>query len=170
MTGLDFDTGYNVVLQSLLPFNNSPFAVYGEINYHSFLGKGTMVVFTPNMNPIPPNPIDVQSSFNIVNSNIGLKYELLDKPISPFLSSGVVVSYLSKIKITSLTNDSFKFTLLKERIRFGISLGAGLNYKISSKILIGVSLKYVINNVFSTGDLQEEINMLTTDLLIYYSL
>ncbi|RLD16983.1 hypothetical protein DRI50_00550 [candidate division KSB1 bacterium] len=170
LTGLDFDIGYNVVLQSLFQFNNSPFAVYGEINYNSFLGKGTMVVFTPRMNPIPPNPIDVQSSFNIVNSNIGLKYELLDKSIIPFLSSGIVVSYLSKVKITSITNDSFKFTMLKERIRFGISLGAGLNYKISSKILIGVSSKYIINNIFSKGDLKEEINILTTDLFIHYSL
>ena len=169
LSGLDFNQEYHLSLKFRLVFDQSPISLYSEVNYNSLTGNGSILIFTPRANPFPPKPINVKSNATNINTCLGIEYKLLKKSIIPILSGGIAVNYLSEVKIESLSGNWFKYTVLKERVRFGIAGGIGLDYRIQDNLTIGISARYIMNNLFSKNDLSEELNTLTLGLFVFYS-
>jgi hypothetical protein len=168
--GLDFNSEYNLNIKTLLNLKNTPFCFSTEISYSSLIGKGTMtIILNPASSYLPP-PQKAESSYHILNSCFDVEYELLSKNIIPFLSGGIVLSHLGDIKVKSTENESYQTTIQDGGIRLGLDFGAGIYFKCHSKVVVGISSKYTMNNLVGQKETEEELNTIKTNFNVLFEL
>ncbi len=169
-SGLDFNSEYNLEIKARFGLKNNPIRFVTEISYYSLTGKGTIKICPSPESSYAALPQKAKSSCHLLNGCLGVEYELLSKNIIPFLSGGIVLSYLGDIKVTSIENDTYQTTIQEEGIRLGVDFGTGIYFKCHSKALVGVSLKYTMNNLVNRNEGEEKLNTIKTDLNVLYKL
>jgi hypothetical protein len=159
LTGLDFNSGYNLGFNFRLLFENSHFSILGGIDYNSLIGKGKMLTPSLSMNPIGPKPTESESHISYYNYSLGIEYGLLKGSIIPVLSSSIIINNIMDIMIHSSHSNSFEYKVMEGGARYGVSVGMGIYYKLISKVLLNVTSSYTFNNLIG----KKEINV-TSDI------
>ncbi|MBU0558755.1 MAG: hypothetical protein KKD86_06415 [Bacteroidetes bacterium] len=168
--GLNFNSEYNLNLKARLFFPNNPFIIYSEVSYNSLIGEGMVrkVYSDPPMPYIPPLQKS-ESKSNLVNVSLGIEYEFFNKSITPFLSSGIVLSYLGDINVETMDNN-YEGKIMEGGIRYGFEIGLGVYYNFYDNFLIGISSQYSMNNLIGKKEAEENINTVKTNINILYEL
>lgn len=187
LTGFDFNSGYNLGIKFRLLFEKSHFSIYAAIDYNSLIGKGKMLMPSLAMNPFGPKPTEIESHISFYNYSLGIEYGLLKRPIIPVLSGGIIINNLMDVMIHDSQNNPFEYKVMDGGARYGFSLGAGLYYRVISKVVINITSRYTLNNLIGKKEInvtsgytinnligkkekEENINTVKTDLNIFFEL
>ena len=169
-SGLNFNSENNIEIKARLGLKNSPLRFATEISYHSLTGKGTIKICLAPESSYAAPPQKTKSSCHLLNGCLGAEYELSTKNIIPVLSGGIVLSHLGDIEVKSIENNMYQTTIQNGGIRMGLDFGAGVYFKCHSKVLVGISSKFTMNNLVNRNDGEEKLNTIKTNLNVLYEL
>ena len=168
--GLDFNSEYNINMKARLYIPKNPFNIYSEVSYNSLIGEGMLrrMYSDPPMQFLP-SLRKSESRCNLFNLCLGIEYEFLNKAITPFLSSGIILSYLGDISV-KIMGDDYEYKIMEGGIRYGFEIGLGVYYKLYNNFLIDCSSKYSLDNLMNRNEFEEYLNTIKTNINILYEL
>ena len=168
--GLDFNSEYHVSINARILCDGKPIVIYSDVNYLSLSGKGRMTIIPDPVSSYQPPSYQVKSECNLSNLSIGIEYKISKKQYVPILSCGILLNYLSDVKIKSQKDPDFQHTIMNSGIRCSLCTGMGLYYQTNTSWTIGITTQYVWMNLTKQKRSEALVQMLETRLILFYTL
>ncbi len=156
--GLGFDSEYLLGGKAKFGLPIIPLNIVGSVYYHSFDGEA--------------KSINTETSASLLSIGIGAEWGIIPGPVSPYVGLDFLINSFGDVEIKDANG---KHT---EEIgsRYGIGIGAGVDFKLLPKVDIDLCAKYNFNNLLGKDDKEwakalitgDEDNMNTFDITVNF--
>jgi len=175
--GLGLDNLHQISAKLKYDLNVLPIYMTADLSYYS---GGNNFTFLGSVNLYNSSLTDIylESSIHIYSLGFGIEYPFQLNDFIPYLSVSFLANYFD-LSVNQTPEPDHIFTLARPNfessIKLGLSLGAGLDYKLYKNILLGLSLKYNFMNLSGKEDIlfwikEDDINMFNISLNVLYNL
>ncbi|MBI9072231.1 MAG: outer membrane beta-barrel protein [Melioribacteraceae bacterium] len=158
MPDLDNNLHYGVKAKLSLPM--LPLKIQAHVIYTSFEGSG---------NAIPPifsslTKTDVKVETSLLSIGIGGEWALIPGPVQPYIAADFLISSFGD---TDISYSNIYDVSTSGESRYGLGIGAGVDFKLLPTIDVDLTLKYNFNNLIGKEDWEDNFNTinLTANIL-----
>ncbi|MFA4839784.1 MAG: hypothetical protein WC703_09950 [Candidatus Neomarinimicrobiota bacterium] len=99
-----------------------------------------------------------------------MRWNLLKKPVTPFIGFELLANHFSKKKITSFSDTTVTVISPSAKYEFGAMLTSGIGIKLSHALGVEVEGRYAADNLFSRKKSEKTAEGYAVQLHLVYSL
>ncbi len=175
--GLNFNKDFDVSVNLKYGFNNTPFDIITQIHYIPFRGNQSVNIYNSLLNQ---DILDkVTTKIDIWSFEIGGRYSLNMWKVKPYFTTSVLLNYFGDTWLQfEHDNDISEWRNYQNGMRYGLSFGIGLEYKIMNNINFEIGTNYNYMNIWNRRganpidkihpSTEEKMNTLSIALSFYY--
>lgn len=151
--GLGFSDELALGLKAKFSVPLLPLRITGQAFYTKLKSESDANIAGKNYN--------IGYSSSIFSLGVGAEMSLLPGPVSPYLGVDLLINSFGELKVDSGNEVVGQFSNSTDGFsRFGLGLGAGVEFTLLPKVDIDVSAKYNLNNMIGKESGEENINSL----------
>jgi hypothetical protein len=146
--GAGFSSEYHFGIKAKLSLPLVPVTPVAFLNYHLLSGEGESAIG------------NVESKQNILTVGVGVNYNLIPGPLSPYAALDLQYNSFGDYEIGSQT--------FAGNSRVGLGVGAGVDFTLLPMLDFDVSAKYNMLNLFGKEGEEETIGIITLNLTVMF--
>jgi len=158
-TGLGFRNELNLGITIDYSLSDLPIGLTLDFNYSPMNGKSKWPDWDLNNPELPPTYIDIEARMDYYSLGLGCKYFFNLERFKPYISVSALMNYFGDVKSYSKKYNVENF-VNDYGSRFGLSIGAGLNYELTQLITLNGKVAFEKNNLINAREGEDEFNTL----------
>jgi len=168
-TGLGFSSELNLGLVLNYRFSELPLGLTLDFNYSSMNGKSNWPQWDLNNPELPPTYSDIEARMDYYSLGLGGKYFFPIERFEPYISVSALMNYFGDVKSYYKKMDS-EYFVNNYGLRYGLSFGGGMDYKLSKSISVNGNIAFEMNNFIKSREGEDKFNTLMYSFGIAYYL
>ena len=150
-------------------FINSPFSLTAGFSYSPMRGNEQMLIYDVFLDQEIQR--DVTTKMDIWSFQLGTNYTFDLFSIKPFIAVSFSANYFDDVWIKFFETDYIsEFRSYENGMRYGYSVGFGLDYSVFSNLDLEISTNYNSLNLLNRREEEELLNSINVLFNIYYIL
>ena len=167
--GFGFDTENYFGGKAKLGLPLFPFTITGQAHYVSYKGEGIDYAAIPPYASMLTEG-DGERKFSLLTMSLGLEKRLLPGPLSPYLAADFLISSFGDAESTIRYPGGSTTIKSDGESRYGLGIGAGLDFTLLPTIDVDVSAKYNFNSLFGKEDDEENFNTFNISVSVMFGI
>lgn len=156
---------------------NSPIIFIGELFFLS-ASKDVDYLGYYALYQSSPAKMHLNASQNIYSLGVGIEAPIIKSFVTPYFSIGIMANYFGKTKVVMTPKPDMFFDryglVISDKLRAGLNIGLGVEYKFIEKMSLDISAKYNFINLVGKENItekqnEESFNTFSISAIIFYS-